>query len=305
MLVVRLVVLAGRLWPNGECWVGHQPRPSSKGLSNLRKNHKENPRGLKGMTSKGKRKIRQGCFLIEDLAGKQNCSFFTGTLPGTTMDACQVANEKWGELCRRFIQEVGRELDRVGLPRWICGCTEIQPKRYQETGQAWPHIHLVFVSRSDGAWLIKRWKIKEIWYRTVAAVLGLKRSDVPDTAQCDPIKSKGKLAQYLSKYMSKGEKFLSEIRDRTPDVALPRAWVHCTQPLGRLISSSVCALSEKTSAWLFMLARKRDDDFKLWCEIAPTATEASPHDSPIGFYGVLESSLFDRVLDYHTRERNL
>lgn len=297
-----LAMLAGRLWPNGEVWAGHLPRPSGMGLVNLRKNHNV-VRGARGITRQGRRIVRQGAFLLEDLAGRPDLSFLTCTLPGDTLSECRLANEKWSEVCRRFLQELRRELDRRGAPTWFIGCTEIQPKRYARTGQPWPHLHLVFVGRIGKPWLISTATATRLWSRVVEAVIGITPDRMQAATTIKPLTGKKSAGQYLGKYMSKGASELAEIAEALPGFPLPHAWHHCSHDLNRLIKLGTATLRPRTAAWVVKLLQSDYPGSKLFAVIAPTATEQSPHDAPMGYCGCLDPPLAARVLNYNREQR--
>ena len=295
-------MLAGRLWPNGEVWAGHLGRPTDLGLVNLRKNH--NPdRGAGGITAKGRRTVRQGAFLLEDMAGRPDLSFLTCTMPGGTLEECRAANESWGEITRRFFQELRRELKRRGAPEWFIGCTEIQPKRLVNTGQPWPHLHLVFVGRTGKPWLISPAKATQLWSRVLYAVLGIPFEDSRWATTIAPLKGKKTAGQYLGKYMSKGKEDIAAIRAALPDFPLPSAWAHCSHDLNRLIREDTATLTPATAAWVIKLLQTKYPGSKLFAEICPTPSMGAPNDQPLGYVGCLDPPLRARVLTYNKKEK--
>lgn len=295
-------VLAGRLWPNGETWVGHLRRPGAMGLSNLRKNHKPD-RGHNGITSHGRRTVRQGAFLLEDLVGKSDLSFLTCTLPGKTMEQCQVANERWGEIVRRFLQELRRELARFDMPDWIIGCTEIQPQRYKRTGQPWPHLHIVFAGHDGKRWIIRPARANLLWARCCKAVIGGGLGDYLAATRIEPIKTKKSVGQYLAKYMSKGSTEIAEVKENHPDFPFPHAWHHCSHELNRLIKLGTKQLTDHTAAWVMRLFELKYTGCKVWAIIAPTPTDNNPYNAPMGYFGMLDPPLAARVIDYDNLQR--
>jgi hypothetical protein len=295
-------MLAGKLWPNGEVWAGHLPRPSGMGLVNLRKNHNR-PRGSHGITAHGRRVVRQGAHLLEELVGRPGLSFLTCTLPGKTLEECRAANLAWPEIMRRFLQELRRELLRRGAPGWFIGCTEIQPERYQSTGQPWPHLHIVFVGRTGKPWLISPSKATNLWGRVVNAVLGIPMDDLRWATTIKPLKGPKPVGKYLAKYMSKGSQDIAKVLDTDPDFPLPRAWHHCSHDLNELIRLGTATLTPNTAAWVIKLLQTEYPGSKLFAVIAPTPTENSPYDSPIGYVGQLDPPLANRVLTHNNQQK--
>jgi hypothetical protein len=248
------------------------------------------------MNRAAKRTVRQGAFLLGDSVGCSNLSFFTGTLPGDTDEQCEIALAEWSNICRQFIQSIGRELDRAGLPRWVIGCTEIQPKRYERTGQPWPHLHLLFPTRGRGRWLIHRGRVNALWRRACLNRLGGTDADYRLAPRTDPIDDDAeKLGKYLSKYMGKGND-ASIMQARSEGWQLPRNWHHCTHELGHAISQATSTLTAKTAAWLFHCCRKRIAGCNVWAAICPEPSAESPATWEVGFVGALAAEFQYRVL---------
>lgn len=295
-------MLGGRLWPNGEVWAGHLRRPTDMGLSNLRKNHTP-PRGGNGITSHGRRTVRQGAFLLEEYVGKSDLSFLTCTLPGATMEECKAANQAWSEIVRRFIQDLRRELTRKGAADWVIGCTEIQPKRYQSTGQPWPHLHLVFMGRTGRPWLIGPKRITALWARCVGAVLPITPDAMQWATRIEPIRTKKSVGQYLAKYMSKGGAAITEVQAQSPGFPLPRAWHHCSHGLNELIKIGTATLSANTSAWVIKMLQTKYPGCKLFAEILPTPHPDGDVPTAMGYFGSLDPPLAARVLTHNQKEK--
>jgi len=285
-------VLSAIIHPNGEFWVGHLARASGKGLVKVPKNHKT-PRGLAGLTSYAKRQIRQGCHLLEENFGADNLSFFTGTLPGKTDDDCRRAIAHWPDIMRQFIQSIKRDLDRVGLPPWIVGCTEIQPKRWEKYRQPWPHCHLVFPARADGRWLLHREAIKKRWRDACKNVLGGIDADYRYAPRVDPLDaSKGEVSGYLAKYFGKGES--GPAGDAIANGwQLPRNWMHCTHSLSRAVAIATCRLRPFAAARLIRLAQKSRSAFLYCVEILGEVNHHDGTQISFGWCGRLSGKMLE------------
>lgn len=295
-------MLEGRIWPNGECWVGHRPT-GSNGLGDRPQKSQSAPKGLKGITSKGRRIVRNGCHLLEELFNPSQLSFLTCTLPGSTIQEAERACEQWGEIMRRFLQELTRELDRHDLPRWIIGCTEIQPKRYERTGQPWPHLHLIFPGWKDGRWVIGTNRVTQLWARVCHSVLGIPLDALQSATTIKAVRGKGAAAKYLSKYMSKGSGEIAAITEVLPDFPLPHQWHHCTHTLNDLIRKGTRTLRPNTAAWLCRLAQIENSGFKVWAIIEPPPKNDGSPSFPLGFYGLISPDLLSILLDHEYQEK--
>ena len=271
-------------------------------MSNLHKNHTPD-RGGHGITRHGRRIVRQGAFLLEKETGKGDLSFLTCTLPGWSMEQCRAANLAWPEITRRFMQDMKRELTRRGAPTWVIGCTEIQPDRFRDTGQPWPHLHIVFTGRTGRAWLIGKARANELWARCVMSVLPYARDEMRWATRIEPLKTKKSVAQYLGKYLSKGEDDVKRYRENDEAFPLPHAWHHCSHDLNRAIKSGMAKLAPTTAAWVIKMLQTSYPGSKLFGEICPTPTISAPNDAPIGYVGCLDPPLAERVRRYNREQK--
>ena len=296
-------MLSGKVWPNGEVWAGHLPSKGSQlGLSNLHNNHNAPP-GSKGISRNGKRKVRQGAYLVETEAGKRCMSFLTCTLPGGSSDDAYQACRLWGEIVRRFIQELRRELLRRGLSGDVVGCTEIQPKRFATTGEVWPHLHVVFRGKKRaGPWLISKKRANLMWARCVNAVLGIPMEDLAASTRIETIRTKKSVAQYLGKYLSKGEDDCQEYLEKNPGIKLPTQWHHCNHGLNQQIKADTVKLRPKTAAFVIQLLMSTNPGAKLFTTILPHGDD-DPWGAPIGYVGMLDPPLKKTIVEYN-RLRN-
>jgi hypothetical protein len=294
-------MLAAKIYPNGEFWVGGVAA-SSKGLVDVDKNHKS-PRGSKGLTSGNKRLIRNAVHLLGDAYDPKNLTLFTGTLPGETQEDCRLALSIWPNLTRRFLQEVKRDLLRVGFPLWFVGCTEIQPKRMERTGQPWPHIHIVIPTGMAGQWVITGKRLKGLWSKIAASELKRDVADFDLSARVDRVTGKKKLSRYLSKYMSKAGD--QDVLDVLNDEDYPRvhSWKHCSAELTAAVDACTSKLSSQVALKLYHLAKKRADGCEVWAEICDTSAADDWAVNPLGYVGTLSEDLIGWLLAADDRIR--
>lgn len=278
------MAVAAKVWPNGEFWAGYPPKPGSKlGLVNLRNSH-NSPKGGKGITSHGRRTIRQASFLLFERVSPECVAFLTLTFPGLTIQQCEMVSSDWANVVRRVVQEIRRELRRAGLSGEVVGCTEIQPKRYEETGQPWPHLHLVFQSRRSRqqSWALSVDKMIGIWGRIINDYYPATDSDVGPGVEFERCYSNP--SSYLSKYMTKGGDVLEQVRHTYPDWCFPTAWYVCSRSVRRSIAKAVVKLSDRAAASLALMAQRALPPIKVWREIFP---EGADHNRapPLGWVG--------------------
>lgn len=234
----------------------------SLGLSSLCNSHKTPRRGLKGITSLGRRTVRSGAVLLEKEFGKKRLGLLTVTVPPLGEICERLLNFYWAELVRRFVQEVGREYERrTGKGFEYVNCTEIQERRYQRTGSLGLHLHLLYPCRGlKGGFYLSANFFRTLLRRTILAVLTKALSDcslegtplpeVDTSAAVDCQVVRKSAAGYLGKYLSKGGKILSAVA-RTPDAdSLPAQWWGISSSLRKRVRSATKKLSPEFCDWL-------------------------------------------------------
>lgn len=233
---------SGRVYPNGEFTVGVAPRKlrpqdilpvnsvsssdvdarvellhefgpelaqqvlspgSPLGLSNVPISATRAKKGLKGMTSYGRRMVRNACYLLEERYGSGRCGFGTFTLPSLIFPDWAAVCHDWAKLVNNFIKRVKRRLATRTENPYICYVTEFQTKRYEKEGRAYPHLHICYPARPEFNynWYISASELRDIW-REVIQSRCLCRYDFAASVDCVVVKKS--IGAYLSKYLSKG-----------------------------------------------------------------------------------------------------
>lgn len=234
-------------WLNGEF---------SLGLSTPVKSHKppEAPetreRRGQAFTPYGRRMVRSAAFWLEKRWGRRTLSFLTVTVPTLLNRDIGKLDAEWGEVTRRYKQELERELRRQGVPGEVLLVTEIQEKRYRETGLIAPHLHIVFRGRksSKHGWAITKERVRKLWENVLSAVLGFS-VDAPASTRIECIKKS--VENYLSKYMSKGGKVIKEIIESGRRHLLPTSWWGMTDSLRRRVKAACIQISEDAADILY------------------------------------------------------
>lgn len=167
-------------------------------------------RGSGGLTQFGKKMTRSACQILEEVAAGRATGFLTLTLPAMDKTQLDEATNMWSEIMRQYMQELGRELCRVGLPVLWVYCTEWQKLR----GAL--HAHIAFVAhpalsnpKGDEYPIQKSW-YRDTWQRILANVLGAS-FDCKAATRIEKVKQS--VGSYMSKYISKGDK--PESQDRS------------------------------------------------------------------------------------------
>lgn len=257
---------------------------SPPGLSNVPNSHKsktrEKSRGSKGLTARGRRLIFNGLDYLTWRFGRRSLSFATVTIPSVSPEMVIEITKEWANICRTFIQRIGRKLNEQNLPSWIVGAYEVQVSRLNNTGNACLHFHFCFVGRVvRGPWRVAHDEVRSAWRSAIV-------SRIPTLSDCDwsacenvqPVRKN--VAAYLAKYLSKGSGNLGDVA--TFQVARPPcSWYTCSLELrrivdrntryGRAVGSILSGLSEEA-----FITRK-----------AVKIKDSNDQEFIVGWYGVL------------------
>lgn len=250
---------AGKLWPNGEFSVGYSRAGTKEkelspseyarewgtplGLalpsnSHTTKDEGAPKRGTKGLTSDGRRMVRNAVWRIQRLRGKECLSFVTLTLPRVTFEEGWYVSSNWAEIVRVFYQKLGRRLESVGGPKLWAGVTECQPRRMQREGHPALHLHFVIVGRLNrySDWFFSPSDIRELW----VSVLKLYIPEERDWSRVENVQRvKADASAYMAKYLSKGTEGDIVIRSDETGWSLPTAWYNLNASLRRWVRENI------------------------------------------------------------------
>lgn len=217
-------------------------------------------RGLKGISSYGRKIVAGSCYRLEQESPAMTLTFATLTLPHVSPEMNLAVAEQSSRWLKVLNQRIKRRLQSSGLPGEIVAVLEFQPKRRESSGLPVLHVHMVFRGRHTrrSAWVISyRW-LREVWREVMISVH-------PDFEQCDfsasenvqPVKRSA--AAYLGKYLSKGAEYLGPISSVTPEY-VPRSWWSVSHTLRqRVLAARVKLAGEIASAFLGYVEPKPAD----------------------------------------------
>lgn len=230
--------------------------------------------GLKGMTSLGKRRVRNACYMLTREAGQFRLTFSTVTLPPLCEEDYLSVHLNWHKVMDAYRREMGRQLRRGGLTGEIVGVTEVQPDRWKDEGIPWLHGHFVFVGMArSGGWVVSPAKHDSIWRRAIQTVV---YGPLPSFKSACRLESVRKSADgYLSKYMSKGGPMLDAIASDGFEWALPRQWWGMTRSLVQRMAGQVQTFTEGVP-WLLSLARAKDSSVWLYFNLVEVEIRDGP-----------------------------
>lgn len=239
-----------------------QEKQLNLGLSTLTIPRKRARKGLKGITSHGKRMVRSGAALLEKKYGRRRLAMLTVTIPPLGEINDRLIAMYWGELMKAYIGEIKREFTRVtSCPFEFVYCTEIQPSRYRRSGSVGLHAHFVYVCRGirGGFYASASW-FRSCLQRVLGNVLARAASDtqldggvqpeIDTSAAIDTSVIRKSAAKYLGKYMSKGGVLVAEIAASSLRDCLPYQWWGISAGLRACVRQGIRTLSREFCDWL-------------------------------------------------------
>lgn len=235
-----------------------QQTSSEVGLTKVANLDKTFKNGLKGLTSLGRQRIQEGCFLLQQWYGARNLNFSTFTLPSLSLPVSLCLSRNWGKLVNRLLRRMRRASESRGYSNWHCvGVTEIQSHRMEAYGGIPYHLHLVHpgygytgggTSRrrknSKKTYIFKIRELLQYWKAAILEVLaecydlGIPPEDhiaIDNySSGFDTKRVKKNAAGYLCKYLSKGSAIDSVIEEYGEEYVVGQ-WYTCSRPLSRAI----------------------------------------------------------------------
>lgn len=200
------------------------------------------PRGQKGITSYGQKMVEECAVLLERAINQVNLTFGTATLPALPKGDMELVDSQWSIVVNRFFEELSREYGRSGI-FWSCvHVTEIQPRRWERSGEVALHLHWLCPGRANrrAKWAISPKQVAAIWARVLANVLGY----TPDCGAAIRLETpRGSVRRELCKYLSKGCKCVAQVVRAGLGHLLPSAWWGGTRKLKAAVEPSVIWLN--------------------------------------------------------------
>lgn len=206
-------------------------------------------RGRKGITSRARQQVRDGCALMEQIVALSTLSFLTLTLPSHVCEC--VTSDAWSYALHLMRKKLVYHLKKAGLLPHIVGATEIQEKRYRATGKIGLHVHWVFQGRqSKSAWCFSPEQLQEWWSECWDEILGEHQSISWDASvRIERVRKSA--VGYLGKYMSKGTQVVKEVIENGDEDKLPYHWSVCTMELKRFIKRETWQVSGSQAERVF------------------------------------------------------
>ena len=247
----------------GDLLIPHSERTfSSLALSTPQNHHTAKKLyGRNGITPFAKRVVRNAADFIQNKFGRKNVGFFTLTLPDYPVCVRRVLAAKWADIQRQYFQALKRFHDKCKYPYLYVAVTEIQSKRWKETGNPGLHIHYctpVFkLSRKPGDYFVTADWMRATWHRILQNHInaipldGVELQSPVPRVDCQRVKSSA--SSYLSKYMSKGGDLIAEVVEDEGEECIPHQWWSASLCLRRWIYANVSPLTQKQIEWLMQV----------------------------------------------------
>lgn len=261
------------------------------GLSDIPKNHKRCKRGQRGITSYGRKMVRNGAYLLKERLPNRKIAFLTLTLPALPLTEEKAVAENWNEILRRFLQWLHRRLAGAGYCPWVVGCTEIQEKRQSRTGGLPLHLHCAFQARGKGGYLFTPREIRDKWAEVVTEVAGIESN--PSWESCENLVTvKKDVEGYLGKYLSKGVSVGGSALEAS-GYKIPSAWWFAVGGLKAAIKARTVSRQGEVAYLLHWYLRTLPESCLYQGAIVPDPEKSS---LPCGWYGRLKIPILNKIL---------
>lgn len=244
-------------------------------------------RGSGGITSHGKNLVKDSAAWMEQTYGRNRLTFLTLTVPtGIENDVAK----HWATILHNFRRKLTYHLQKRNLPLHIVGVTEVQEERLEERGELGLHIHWLLVGRNSRYhhWEFKPEQFREWWRECICECIG--ECSGTDWRACENVERiKRSAIGYLGKYMSKGVKVVSAIKEQGLGHLLPSAWYTCTQGLKVIYKKNLYVISGVIAEALFDALMGEFSHLLKWSKFVEIE-DGKGGKIRVGWYGDLKDS---------------
>ena len=179
--------------------------------------------GLKGISRRAARTIRNAAHLMQESIGRDNLTFATVTVPPLPIEQMSTLHKNWHKVVESYRLAITRRLKDKGVCDDIVIVSEIQQERHEETGIPVLHLHAVFQGRRPfSKWLIDTETHDDIVRAAFERACGPVAVSLKSAAQFQQVHSSA--GAYLGKYMSKGRGNVEALIDQGFADWMPKQW---------------------------------------------------------------------------------
>lgn len=260
--------------------------------------------GLKGITSYGRKMLRNAGHLIDKASENQYNrlpQMGTLTVPSYHPDTMRLICAHWGDIVRKFFQECKRLYAKYCYRFDYASCTEIQPKRWVERGEVGLHIHFLFVAirLGKGRWVMGDEWVRATWGRILGHYLGVGDNPQRPNYRRDTVRQSS--AAYLAKYASKGCSQVAEVAETMGVEWLPGQWWSISSGLRESIRRYTILSTGELAEKLLVISRWGVSDYIRYirCITLPINTNdyakarGCPQEVVLGYGGLLTACGFE------------
>lgn len=239
--------LRGRLW---SCTL-KQLRPVEKPVRRY---------GLKGISRRAARTIRNAAHLMQESIGRQNLTFATVTVPALPVEQMATLHKNWHKVVESYRLAITRRLKDEGVCEDIIVVSEVQEKRHEKTGIPVLHLHAIFQGRRPfGKWLISTETHDDITRIALERGAGPIGVSLKSAAQFQQVHSSA--GAYLGKYMSKGRANIESLVEQGFADWMPKQWWSMSRRVRQEVDRQTLRPDGMAQ---FLLAAAYADDKDIW-----------------------------------------
>lgn len=207
-------------------------------------------RGLGGIPSSARYKIRIGCGIFARDYQRRCLSFITVTEPSWDERCHEIYASKNSEICRDFLSELRRQLRRKNMSEDLVHVKEIQEGRFRRYGCVSIHLHILCQgkkNRYDREWAMTKEWVRDVWSAVLKRYVGV---DVDTKAATRVEVPRGSLLAEMSKYLSKGASVLTEVIEAGLAHHIPGQWWGMSRSLVAKLKRSMESEDPVISRWI-------------------------------------------------------
>lgn len=251
--------------------------------------------GRKGITGYGRKVVRSVGALIDRNYPHHRVTFCTITMPTLPQELRVVLAQEWPKLVNELLKWITRRLVKRCLPEVIVAVTEIQPKRLEEYGEGYLHLHLLWLNEPAKA---GHWAVDVLALRSWVSDWLIRRGLWERDSHCnvDVRSVKGEKSRYLAKYASKGSAEIEAFASDCGWDAVPSQWWNCTHKARRWVKDNTFE-GRNTGRLLEALIETVFDnsDFSCLHYIYHVDIHVGPRLINVGWRGCLEEKCYKDV----------
>lgn len=216
--------------------------------------------GLKGISRRAARTIRNAAHLMQESIGRENLTFATVTVPALPIEQMATLHKNWHKVVESYRLAITRRLKDEGVCEDIVIVSEVQEKRHEKTGIPVLHLHALFQGRRPfGKWLISTETHDDITRAALERGAGSIGVSLKSAAQFQQVHSSA--GAYLGKYMSKGRANIEALVEQGFADWMPKQWWSMTRHIRQEVDRQTLRPDGLAQ---FLLSAAYADDKEVW-----------------------------------------